>query len=78
MSQDIFNPATVFNFFPPVNPIAGTTLNGPEFAIFDTNTSLARMNFINAAVYQVARTEHDAGFQSRDHRRHFGPDGGMA
>lgn len=53
MSQDIFNPATVFNFFPPVNPIAGTTLNGPEFAIFDTNTSLARDNFINAVVYQA-------------------------
>lgn len=53
MSQDIFNPATVFNFFPPVNPIAGTALNGPEFAIFDTNKSLARDNFINAAVYQA-------------------------
>jgi uncharacterized protein (DUF1800 family) len=51
MSQSIFNPATVFNFFPPVNPIAGTTLNGPEFAIFATNTSLNRVNFINAAVY---------------------------
>ena len=51
MSQDVFNPATVFNFFPPVNPIAGTTLNGPEFFIFDTNTSLARMNFINQVVY---------------------------
>jgi len=51
MSQDIFNPATVFNFFPPVNPIAGTTLNGPEFAIFATNTSLNRVNFVNAAVY---------------------------
>jgi uncharacterized protein (DUF1800 family) len=51
MSQDIFNPATVFNFFPPVNPIAGTALNGPEFAIFATNTSLNRVNFINAAVY---------------------------
>ncbi len=51
MSQSIFNPPTVFNFFPPVNPIAGTTLNGPEFAIFATNTSLARVNFINAAVY---------------------------
>jgi uncharacterized protein (DUF1800 family) len=51
MSQSVFNPATVFNFFPPVNPIAGTTLNGPEFAIFDTNTSLARMNFINQVVY---------------------------
>jgi len=52
MSQDVFNAVTVFNFFPPVNPIAGTTLNGPEFAIYDTNTSLARVNFINAAVYQ--------------------------
>lgn len=51
MSQDLFLPATVFNFFPPVNPIAGTSLNGPEFAIFDTNTSLARMNFINSVVY---------------------------
>jgi uncharacterized protein (DUF1800 family) len=51
MSQSIFNPPTVFNFFPPVNPIAGTTLNGPEFAIFATNTSLARVNFISEAVY---------------------------
>ena len=51
MSQSIFDPPTVFNFFPPLNPIAGTALNGPEFAIFDTNTSLARMNFINAVVY---------------------------
>jgi uncharacterized protein (DUF1800 family) len=53
MSEDIFNASTVFNFFPPVNPIAGTTLNGPEFAIFDTNTSLTRDNFINATVYQA-------------------------
>jgi uncharacterized protein (DUF1800 family) len=51
MSQSIFEPPTVFNFFPPVNPIAGTTLNGPEFAIFATNTALSRVNFINAAVY---------------------------
>jgi uncharacterized protein (DUF1800 family) len=53
MSQSLFNAATVFNFFPPVNPIAGTALNGPEFAIFDTNTSLARDNFIYAAVYEA-------------------------
>ncbi len=51
MSQDIFNAPTVFNFFPPVNPIAGTTLNGPEFAILATNTALNRVNFVNAAVY---------------------------
>lgn len=51
MNQPVFEAATIFNFFPPVNPIAGTSLNGPEFAIYDTNTSLARINFINAAVY---------------------------
>jgi uncharacterized protein (DUF1800 family) len=51
MSQDIFNSGSVFNFFPPDNLISQTTLNGPEFAIFNTNTSLARVNFINSIVY---------------------------
>ena len=51
MSEDIFNSGSVFNFFPPDNLIPQTTLNGPEFAIFNTNTSLARVNFINSAVY---------------------------
>jgi uncharacterized protein (DUF1800 family) len=51
MSQDIFNSGSVFNFFPPDNLISQTALNGPEFAIFNTNTSLARVNFINSIVY---------------------------
>ena len=51
MSQHVFNSGSVFNFFPPQNLIPGTTLNGPEFAIFNTNTSLARANFINSIVY---------------------------
>jgi uncharacterized protein (DUF1800 family) len=51
LSQDLFNAGSVFNFFPPTNPIAGTTLNGPEFAIFNTNTTLARINFLNSIVY---------------------------
>jgi hypothetical protein len=51
MEQNVYFPATVFNFFPPVNPVPGTTLNGPEFAIFDTNSSLARVNFIDDVVY---------------------------
>jgi uncharacterized protein (DUF1800 family) len=51
MSQDIFNSGSVFNFFPPDNLIPQTTLNGPEFAIFNTNTSLARVNFLNSIVY---------------------------
>jgi hypothetical protein len=41
----------VFNFFPPERLIPQTALNGPEFAIFNTNTSLARVNFVNSIVY---------------------------
>jgi uncharacterized protein (DUF1800 family) len=51
LSQSLFNSGSVFNFFPPASLIPGTTLNGPEFAIVNTNTSLARANFINAIVY---------------------------
>ncbi|HEX4379752.1 MAG TPA: DUF1800 domain-containing protein [Candidatus Acidoferrum sp.] len=50
MGQSLFNSGSVFNFFPPQNLIAGTTLNGPEFAIFNTNTALARTNFVNSIV----------------------------
>ncbi len=51
MEQNVFYPPTVFNFFPPVNSIQGSTLNAPEFAIFDTVSSIERVNFINSAVY---------------------------
>jgi uncharacterized protein (DUF1800 family) len=51
MEQDIFNAGSVFNFFPPDFAIPQTALNGPEFAIFNTSTSLGRVNFINSAVY---------------------------
>ena len=51
MGQNVFNSGSVFNFFPPDNLIPQTTLNGPEFAIFNTNTSLSRVNFINTVVY---------------------------
>jgi uncharacterized protein (DUF1800 family) len=51
MSQDLFNSPSTFNFYPPASLIPQTTLNGPEFAIFNTNTSLARVNFIDSIVY---------------------------
>ncbi len=35
----------------PTTPFRGSTLNGPEFAIFDTTSSLERANFINDATY---------------------------
>jgi uncharacterized protein (DUF1800 family) len=51
MAENLFNSGSVFNFFTPQSLIPQTTLNGPEFAIFNTNTSLARVNFINSIVY---------------------------
>jgi uncharacterized protein (DUF1800 family) len=51
LSQSLFNSGSVFNFFPPQSLIPGTTLNGPEFAIFNTSTALNRVNFINTFVY---------------------------
>jgi len=60
LSQNLFNPGSVFNFFPPDYLIPGTNLNGPEFAIFNTNTSLARVNFINTMVYgSISSTKID-------------------
>ena len=57
MSQGLFNSGSVFNFFPPQSLIPQTTLNGPEFAIFNTNTSLARLNFVNSIDYgQISGT----------------------
>ncbi len=50
MGQTLFNSGSVFNFFPPQNLIAGTALNGPEFAIFNTNTAISRVNFANSIV----------------------------
>jgi uncharacterized protein (DUF1800 family) len=50
MGQTLFNSGSVFNFFPPQSLIAGTSLNGPEFAIYNTNTALSRVNFVNSIV----------------------------
>lgn len=64
MSQSVFNSGSVFNFFPPTNLIPQTTLNGPEFAIFNTNTSLARVNFINSIIYGQISSNTKLDFSS--------------
>lgn len=51
MSHNLFSSGSVFNFFPPENLIAGTQINGPEFAIYNTNTAYARVNFVNSIVF---------------------------
>jgi uncharacterized protein (DUF1800 family) len=57
MKQPPFFSPTVFNFYHPDHVIQGSTLIGPEFEIFNTSTTIARINFVNTLVYgQVSNT----------------------
>jgi hypothetical protein len=48
LSQDLYNPASVFNFFSPSYRAPGTGgLYGPEFQIDSPNTSIYRSNLVN-------------------------------
>lgn len=51
MKQPPFFSPTVFNFYHPDHVIEGTTLIGPEFEIFNTSTTISRINFVNTLVY---------------------------
>ena len=51
MKQSPFFSPSVFNFFPPNFAIQGSTLLGPEFAIFNTSTTISRINFVNDLIY---------------------------
>ena len=47
LRQQVFRAPSVFNFYPPNFPVAGTRLVGPAFGIYNANTGFARLNFIN-------------------------------
>ena len=47
LRQQVFRAPSVFNFYPPNFPVAGTRLVGPAFGIYNANTAFARLNFIN-------------------------------
>ncbi|HJZ82385.1 MAG TPA: DUF1800 family protein [Pyrinomonadaceae bacterium] len=47
LGQNVFNPPTVFSYFPSDFNLPGTNLFGPEFGILDTSTTYARANFMN-------------------------------
>ena len=51
LDQDVFNPPSVFNYYPMDYSIPNTNLAAPEFAIMTTGTALKRPNFINQFVY---------------------------
>ncbi len=46
MRQHVFRPPSVFNFYPPDYPVAGTSLVGPTFGIHNANSALSRLNFL--------------------------------
>jgi uncharacterized protein (DUF1800 family) len=52
MGQPIFDPETVFNFYPPTYQIPGTQTLAPEFGIQNAATALARANFVNTVIMQ--------------------------
>jgi uncharacterized protein (DUF1800 family) len=51
MGQNVFQPPSVFNFYPPNYPAPGTTLDGPPFKVMLTGTILNRSNFVDRVVF---------------------------
>jgi len=51
IGQDVFRPASVFNYYPMDYMVPGTTLPGPEFGVFTTGTSIGRANNINTMAF---------------------------
>jgi uncharacterized protein (DUF1800 family) len=58
MSQDLFRSPSVFNYYPPVFNVPETGVNGPEFAIQSTSTTLARVNFVAETTYKTMSTSN--------------------
>jgi uncharacterized protein (DUF1800 family) len=51
MKQEPFESPSVFNFYPPDYIIPNTNLLGPEFNLFNSSTTISRINFVNDLVY---------------------------
>jgi uncharacterized protein (DUF1800 family) len=47
MGQDLFNPPTVFSYYPADYVLPGTNLSAPEFGLLDTQIAYLRLNFVN-------------------------------
>jgi uncharacterized protein (DUF1800 family) len=47
LGQNLFYPASVFNYYPPSYVLPGTATLAPEFAILNSSTAINRYNFAN-------------------------------
>jgi uncharacterized protein (DUF1800 family) len=52
MGQPIYQPPSVFSFYPPSFELPGSQTLAPEFGIDDAATALARANFVNTVIMQ--------------------------
>ena len=54
MGQAVYTAPSVFSFYPPDNPLPGSgSLVAPQFAVFNTSTSVARLNYLYALLYSA-------------------------
>lgn len=55
LSQNVWNPTTVFSYFPPDYTVAASNpvVLGPEFNIMTTTTSLRRANLVNTLAFST-------------------------
>jgi uncharacterized protein (DUF1800 family) len=51
LDQPVFQPPTVFSYYPPDYEVPGTKLLGPAFGILSTSTTLRRANVANQLIY---------------------------
>lgn len=63
MVQDVFYAPSVFNYFPAEFRIPGTAVVAPPMGIHNTNTVLARSNFVYGLLYEggISRDEEVVG-----------------
>jgi hypothetical protein len=50
LRQHLFRSPSVFAHFPPNYPVIGSRLVGPAFGVYNVNTALARLNFLNQLI----------------------------
>ena len=51
IKQEPLTPPSVFNYYHPTFQISNSNLLGPEFELFNSSTTITRVNFVNDAVY---------------------------
>jgi uncharacterized protein (DUF1800 family) len=61
MGEDIFSPASVFNYFTPDYVVPGTAIMGGEFQIFTPNNAILRNNEVSNLFSQWASPVQDYG-----------------